>query len=60
VSNAKDGYKGKGSTVEKAAAQAWKNAKAKGAKPGKYAVSIEVETVNPIRTYIVTLETPGG
>jgi hypothetical protein len=51
---------GKGKTVEKAAAQAWKNAKAAGAKPGKYEISkIEIETVNPIRTYIVTIE-PGG
>jgi hypothetical protein len=51
---------GKGDTVEEAAAHAWENARASGAKPGKYLVSkIEIEAENPIRTYIVTIE-PGG
>ncbi|MFZ0340768.1 MAG: hypothetical protein WAL31_00335 [Gaiellaceae bacterium] len=62
MSNAKEGhFKGEGDTVEEAAAHAWENARASGAKPGKYVVSkIEIETVNPIRTYIVTIGPPSG
>jgi hypothetical protein len=47
---------GTGETIEAAAAHAWENARAAGAKPGKYVVEkIEIEAVNPIRAYIVTI-----
>ena len=50
---------GTGETVEEAAAHAWENARAAGAKPGKYLIEkIEIETVNPIRAYVVTIGTP--
>ena len=50
---------GTGETVEAAAAHAWENARAAGAKPGTYVVEkIEIETVNPIRGYIVTIVGP--
>ena len=50
---------GTGDTVEEAAAHAWENARAHGAKPGRYEVKIEIEAENPIRAYIVTI-TPTG
>ena len=52
---------GTGETVEAAAAHAWENARAASAKPGKYEITkIEFEAVNPIRTYIVTIDPVGG
>lgn len=62
MSNAKEGHfkPGTGETVEEAAAHAWENARAAGAKPGKYLVEkIEIEAVNPIRAYIVTIGPTG-
>jgi hypothetical protein len=62
VSNTKERHfkPGTGETVEAAAAHAWENARAAGAKPGKYLVEkIEIEAVNPIRTYIVTIGPSG-
>jgi hypothetical protein len=61
VSNAKGHFKpGTGETVEAAAAHAWENARAAGAKPGKYVIEkIEIEAVNPIRAYIVTIGPTG-
>lgn len=50
---------GTGDTVEDAAAHAWENARASGAAPGTYDVKIAIETENPIRTYIVTIEQTG-
>jgi hypothetical protein len=50
---------GTGDTVEAAAAHAWENARAHGAKPGRYELKIEIEAENPIRAYIVTI-TPVG
>jgi hypothetical protein len=50
---------GTGETVEAAAAHAWENARAAGAKPGKYVIEkIEIDAVNPIRGYIVTIIGP--
>jgi hypothetical protein len=63
VTNGKKGHfkPGTGSTIEKAAEHAWENARAAGAKPGTYVVEkIEIEAVNPIRAYIVTIGPPGG
>ena len=52
---------GTGETIEKAAEHAWENARAAGAKPGTYLIKkIEIEAVNPIRTYIVTIDPVGG
>jgi hypothetical protein len=52
---------GTGATLEEAAAHAWENARASGAKPGRYEVTkIEIEAENPIRSYIVTIAPPGG
>jgi hypothetical protein len=51
---------GTGETVEAAAAHAWENARAAGAKPGKYVIEkIEIEAVNPIRAYIITIGPSG-
>ena len=50
---------GKGDTVEEAADHAWENARAHGAKPGRYEVKIEIEAENPIRSYIVTIVPTG-
>jgi hypothetical protein len=59
---------GRGDTIEEAAEQAWENAKkgapapglaAKSAPAGTYKVEIFVETENPIRSYIVTLDPTG-
>lgn len=51
---------GTGETIEKAAAHAWENARAVGAKPGTYVIEkIEIEAVNPIRAYIVTIGPTG-
>jgi len=47
---------GTGATLEEATAHAWENARAQGAKPGKYELTkIEIEAVNPIHAYIVTI-----
>jgi hypothetical protein len=56
VSNAKEGHfkPGTGETVEEAAAHAWENARAAGAKPGRYLVE-KIE----IRAYIVTIGPTG-
>jgi hypothetical protein len=60
MTNSKETFTGTGATLEKAAAHAWEKARAGGAKPGKFLVSkIEIETENPIRSYIVTIK-PGG
>ena len=61
MSNSKKSYSGTGKTIEAAAAHAWENARAARAKPGTYAIEkIEIETVNPIRAYIVTIIGPSG
>ena len=58
-SNSKKSYSGTGATIEAAAAHAWENARAAGAKPGKYVIEkTEIEAVNPIRAYIVTIVGP--
>jgi hypothetical protein len=51
---------GKGGSVEVAAERAWENAKAAGGEPGTYEVRLFVETENPIRTYIVVIDSTGG
>jgi hypothetical protein len=52
---------GTGATLEEATAHAWENARAHGAKPGTYEVTkIEIEAVNPIHAYIVTIGPPKG
>jgi hypothetical protein len=52
---------GKGRTIEIAAEKAWENAHAEGAHPGTFVIKkIEFEAVNPIRTYIVTIDPVGG
>jgi hypothetical protein len=49
-------YTGTGATLEKATAHAWENARASGAKPGKFVIQkIEIETENPIRSYTSTI-----
>jgi hypothetical protein len=59
---------GRGDSIEKAAAHAWENAKnakhapgfaAEHAPPGIYRLNIWVETENPIRAYIVTIDPTG-
>jgi hypothetical protein len=48
---------GTGGTLEEATAHAWENARANGAGPGKYELTkIEIEAVNPIHAYIVTIK----
>jgi len=50
---------GTGDTVEAAAAHAWENARAAKAPKGTYKIDkIEIEAVNPIRGYIVTIVGP--
>jgi hypothetical protein len=47
---------GTGATLAEATAHAWENARAEGAQPGKYELTkIEIEAVNPIHAYIVTI-----
>jgi hypothetical protein len=59
---------GKAATIEKAAEQAWENAKKGIAAPGltagkalpsTYRLEIWIETENPIHAYIVTLDPTG-
>jgi hypothetical protein len=50
---------GKGGSVEVAAERAWQNAKAAGAEPGIYELTLFIETENPIRTYIGVISQGG-
>jgi hypothetical protein len=53
-------WKGKAPSLEAAFEEAWATAKEQGAGPGRFVVeSIEIETENPIRTYVVIIG-PGG
>jgi hypothetical protein len=53
-------FTGSGGTLQKATAHAWENARASGAEPGRYLIDkIEIETENPIRSYIVTIKPTG-
>jgi len=47
-----------GASLQKAIEAAWEAAKSAGADPGTFAVSIEIETKNPIHAYIVTISPP--
>ena len=51
---------GKGGSVEVAAERAWQNAKEAGAEAGIYELTLFIETENPIRTYIATINPAGG
>ena len=52
-------FEGKGANLEAAFEAAWHEAKEDGAPPGRYTVEIEIETSNPIHSYIVII-TPTG
>jgi hypothetical protein len=53
-------WKGEGASLHAALDDAWETAKKDGADPGTYVVEeIAIETVNPIRSYIVIIR-PGG
>ena len=60
MSQGKGKSEGPTANLQKAFEAAWDDAKSKGGSPGKYVVTkIEIQTENPIRGYIVTIDSDG-